>query len=132
MFEEASDDHVNESQSFKYAMAAAVQTVRTAPPNLAQAWAQKDWPEWDQSICCQLEQLENMGAWELVNPPKGANIIRSHFIFHYQHNAAGKIASRKVRLVSQGFSQQEGVDYNETFSPMAKLSAICIIAAIAA
>jgi len=45
---------------------------------------------------------------------------------------AGEIASCKVRLVAQGFLQQEGVDYNETFSPMAKLSAICIITAIAA
>jgi len=63
-------------------MAAAVQTARTDTPNIAQAQAQKDWPEWDQSICHELEQQENMGAWELVNPPKGANIIGSHFIFH--------------------------------------------------
>ena len=43
---------------------------------------------------------------------------------------AGKITSCKVRLVAQGFSQQEGVNYNETFTPTAKLSAIHIITAI--
>src|SRR5882724_9315602 len=73
-----------------------------------------------------------MGAWEFVDLPKGANVVGSHFVFHYKLNAAGKIASHKVRLVAQGFSQQEGVDYNETFSPMAKLSAICIIATLVA
>ena len=73
-----------------------------------------------------------MGAWELVDPPKDANIIGSHFVFHYKHNAAGKIASHKVRLVVQGFMQKEGIDYNETFSPMVKLSEIHIIVAIAA
>jgi len=70
---------------------------------------QVDWPKWDQSIHHELEQLEQMGAWELVDPPKDANIIGSHFVFHYKHNAAGKIASHKVRLVAQGFTQQEGI-----------------------
>ena len=59
-------------------------------------------------------------------------MLTSHFLFHYKLNAAGDVASYKVRLVAQGFSQQEGIDYNETFSPMAKLSAICIVAALTA
>jgi len=128
---DAGDSHIEETYSFEYARAAATQIMTTDPPNLAQVWMQTDWPKWDQSICCKLEQLEQMGAWELVYPPKDANIVGSCFIFHYKHNATGEIASHKVRLVAQGFSQQEGIDYNETFSPTAKLSAICIIAAVA-
>jgi len=112
-------------------MAAAVQTVRIDPSNISQAWMQTDWHKWDQSICCELKQLEQMGAWELVDPPKGMNIVGSCFVFHYKHNADGEIASHKVRLVAQGFSQQESINYSETFSPTAKLSAIHIIAAIA-
>jgi len=123
-------DHVNGSQPFEYAMAAA-QSMRTYPPNIAQEWMQADWPKWNQSICHELEQLEQMGAWELVDPPKDVNIFGSHFVFHYKLDVAGKVESCKVRLVAQGFSQQ-GVDYNETFSLMAKLSAICIIAALVA
>ena len=93
---------------------------------------QVDWPKWDQSIHHELEQLEQMGAWELVDPPKDTNIIGSHFVFHYKHNAASKIASCKVRLVAQGLAQQEGINYNETFSPTAELSEIHIITAITA
>jgi len=69
-------DHVDGSQPFQYAMAAA-QAMRTDPSDIAQACMQADWPKWDQSICHELEQLEQMGAWELVKPPKGANIIGS-------------------------------------------------------
>jgi Reverse transcriptase (RNA-dependent DNA polymerase) len=52
--------------------------------------------------------------------------------FYLKHDASGKIVAHKTRLVTQGFSQAEGINYNEMFSPTAKLSAICIIAAIAA
>jgi len=47
-------------------------------------------------------------------------------VLHYKHNAAGNIASRKARLVAQA----KGINYNETFSPTAKLSAIRIITTI--
>ena len=113
-------------------MATATQIVTTDPLNLAQVRTQTDWPEWDQSIRHELQQLEWMGAWELVDLPKDANVVGSHFVFHYKLNVAGKIASSKVRLIAQGFSQQEGVNYNQTFSPTAKLSTICIIATLAA
>ena len=109
-------DHVDGSQPFEYTMA-AVQAMRTNPPNIAEAQMQADWPKWDQSIHCELKQLEWMGAWELVDPPKDVNIVKSHFISHYKLNMAGEIASCKVRLVAQGFSQQ-GVDYNKTFPLM--------------
>jgi Reverse transcriptase (RNA-dependent DNA polymerase) len=52
-------------------------------------------------------------------------------VFHYKHDASGMVVAHKTRLVAQGFSQAEGIDYNEVFSPTTKLSAICIIAAIA-
>ena len=52
-------------------------------------------------------------------------------MFHYKHDVSGNIIAPKTRLVAQGFSQAEGRDYNETFSPTAELSAIQIIATIA-
>ena len=63
---------------------------------------------------------------------RDTNIIGSKFMLHYKHDDAGNIGSRKARLVAQGFTQAEGIDYNETFSPTAKLSAICIITVITA
>jgi len=73
-----------------------------------------------------------MRTWELVEPPDGVNVVGSHFILHYKHDADGCIASQKAQLVTQGFTQVEGINYQETFSPMVKLSAIHMIIAIAA
>jgi len=110
-------DHVDGSQPFQYAMAAA-QAMRTDPSDIAQACMQADWLKWDQSIHHEVEkQLEQMETWDLVNLPKGANIVRSHLVFHYKLNTAGNVASHKFRLITQGFSQQ-GVDYNKTFPLM--------------
>ena len=116
---------------FEFAMAAAVQAVRNDPANMAQVKQLEDWPKWSESIQRELDQHKRMGTWELVKPPDGANIVGSHFIFHYKHDAAGNIVSRKARLVAQGYTQAEGIDYKETFSPTAKLSAIRVVIAIA-
>ena len=62
----------------------------------------------------------------------GANIVGSRFVFHYKHDSSSKVAAYKTRLVAQGFLQAAGIDYDETFSPTAKRSAVRIIAAIAA
>jgi Reverse transcriptase (RNA-dependent DNA polymerase) len=59
------------------------------------------------------------------------NIVGSWIVLHYKCNATGQVVSHKARLVTQGFSQAAGIDYNETFAPTAKLSAIHIIIALA-
>ena len=120
------------SQPLKSAMATAAQAMAGDPANIAKAKHLEDWPEWDKSIQCELDQHEKMRTWELVEPPEGVNIVGSHFVFHYKHDADGHIASRKAQLVAQGFTQVEGIDYQETFSPTVKLSAIHVIIAIAA
>ena len=93
-------------------MATAVQVVGNDPMSIQAAKGQANWPEWDASIWCKLAQLDHMDTWKLVEPPDRANIVGSKFVLHYKHNAASNIASRKVRLVVQGFTQAEGIDYN--------------------
>ena len=102
------------------------------PTNLNDARSHKDWPEWDASINWELEQHVNLRMWDLVEPPDGANIVGSRFVFHYKHDSSGKVAAYKTRLIAQGFSQAAGIDYDETFSPTTKLSTVRVIAAIAA
>ena len=121
----------NEQPPIEYAMIAAAHAMGRDPISISNAKKCEDWPEWDVAIQHGLAQHEQVGTWRLVKPPKDANIVSSHFIFHYKHSSDGNIASRKARLVVQGFTQEEGIDYQETFSPTAKLSAICIITAIA-
>lgn len=104
--------------------------IGTNPTNLSDAQSHEDWPQWDLSIKHELDQYANLHTWDLVKPLDNANIVGSKLVFHYKHDASGKVTAYKTRLVAQGFSQAEGIDYNETFSPTAKLSAIHIIAAI--
>ena len=67
----------------------------------------------------------------LVKPPPNINIVGSQIILHYKLDKDGKIGSHKSQLIAQGFTQQEGIKFTDTFSPTAKLIAVRIIAAIA-
>jgi hypothetical protein len=58
--------------------------------------------------------------WTLVSPPPGANIVSGKWIFRHKYNADGSLARHKARWVVRGFSQQPGVDFDETFSPVVK------------
>jgi Reverse transcriptase (RNA-dependent DNA polymerase) len=76
--------------------------------------------------------LKNAGTWELVDPPSGANIVGSKWVFRAKKDAAGNIARYKARLVAQGFSQVPGVDYFDTYAPVAKLASTRTVLALAA
>jgi hypothetical protein len=56
--------------------------------------------------------------------PPGANIVTGKWIFWHKFHASGSLACHKARWVVRGFSQREGVDYDETFSPIVKLASI--------
>ena len=57
--------------------------------------------------------------WELVPPPEGKNLVGSPSVLKVKHNQDGSMDRFEARLVAQGFSQVEGVDYKEVFSPVA-------------
>lgn len=69
----------------------------------------------------ELATLEAAETWVLEEPPPGANIISSKWVFKAKKNATGIIAHFKARLVAQGFSQIDGVDYDDTYAPIARL-----------
>ncbi|SDA04126.1 BZ3500_MvSof-1268-A1-R1_C045g00141 [Microbotryum saponariae] len=64
--------------------------------------------------------------------PPGAKVLGSRFIFRTKRDQLGKITSHKGRLVAQGFSQRPGIDYDETFAPVAKFTSIRALIALAA
>jgi len=76
--------------------------------------------------------LEDAGTWELVDLPAGANLVGSKWVFWVKKDAAGQVVHFKAHLVAQGFSQVPGVDYFNTFMPVAKLASIQTVLAMAA
>jgi hypothetical protein len=70
-------------------------------------------------------------TWHLVAPRAGLNVIDSKWVLKLKHNLDGSIAHYKARLVAKVFKQQYDVDYDATFSPVVKLTAIRLLLSLA-
>jgi hypothetical protein len=77
----------------------------------------------------ELENFERNQVWELVDPPLGCKPIGTKWVWKNKEGEKGEMVKNKSRLVAQGFSQKEGIDYEETFAPVARLEAIRILQA---
>ncbi|GKB97369.1 retrovirus-related pol polyprotein from transposon TNT 1-94, partial [Tanacetum coccineum] len=80
----------------------------------------------------ELNQFERNKVWTLVPKPHGKTIIGTKWIWKNKMDENGIVIKNKARLVAQGYNQQEGIDYEETFAPVARLEAIRIFLAYAA
>ena len=76
--------------------------------------------------------MKAAGTWELVDVPAGANIVGSKWVFRAKKDTARNIVHYKAHLVAQGFSQVPGVNYFDTFAPVACLASIRAVLALAA
>jgi len=75
----------------------------------------------------ELNQFQRNDVCDLVPKPPQKNIIGTKWVFRNKLNEQGEITRNKARLVAQGYSQQEGIDYTKTFSPVARLEAIRLL-----
>ncbi|GLU00649.1 hypothetical protein SLE2022_179980 [Rubroshorea leprosula] len=77
-------------------------------------------PEWQRAMQEEFLALQRNQTWVLVSPQSGANIVGSKWVYRIKQRADGSIERYKARLVAQGYTQQPGIDYDETFSPVVK------------
>ena len=76
----------------------------------------------------ELSSLDKNGTWVLVNKAKGTKLVRCKWIFNPKEEILGVEKARfKVPLVAKGFTQREGIDYNEVFSLVVKHPSIRIV-----
>ncbi|KAA0067336.1 gag-pol polyprotein [Cucumis melo var. makuwa] len=85
---------------------------------------------WINAMQEELLQFKRNNVWTLVPKPNGANVIGTKWIFKNKTDEYGSVIRNKARLVAQDYAQVEGVDFDETFAPVARLKAICLLLCI--
>ncbi|WKA05139.1 hypothetical protein VitviT2T_023122 [Vitis vinifera] len=79
----------------------------------------------------ELNQFERSEVWELMSRPQNQSVIGIRWVFKNKMDENGIIIRNKARLVAQGFNQEEGIDYEETFALVARMEAIRMLLAFA-
>jgi hypothetical protein len=79
----------------------------------------------------ELDQIEKNDTWELVPRPKDKNVIGTKWVYRNKLNEDGQVTRNKARLVCKGYAQVEGINFEETFSPVAIMEEIRLILAYA-
>ena len=80
----------------------------------------------------EFEIIEKNKTWELVDRPHHKEIIGVKWVYKVKYNADGSVQRNKAMLVAKGYSQQPGIDYQETFAPVARLDTVRAIISLAA
>ena len=87
--------------------------------------------EWKDAMIEEYQSIMKNDAWDVVPRLEGKSTVTSKWIYKIKHAVDGSIEKYKARFVAHGFSQKEGIDYEETFVPIARYTSIRSILALA-
>lgn len=101
----------------------------TDPSDFKEAVKSKAWRE---AMDDEINSIISNDTWELCDLPDGKKAIGLKWIFKTKFNSEGKIQKLKARVVAKGYSQRPGIDYEEVFSPVARMETVRMVLALAA
>ncbi|KAJ9563615.1 hypothetical protein OSB04_008775 [Centaurea solstitialis] len=101
--------------------------ISPIPRSTAQAMCD---PHWRAAMDAEMAAILSNYTWDLVPKPSDANIVGNRWLFRHKFDSNGRLERYKARLVAQGFSQQPGLDFDDTFSPVVKPATIRTVLSI--
>ena len=102
------------------------------PSSYREAMKSTDKEMWVEAMNKEISSLKENQTWDLTKLPKNRKALRCKWVFRIKRNPDGTVDKYKARLVAVGYSQKKGIDYDKTFSPVAKMSSIRALLSIAA
>ncbi|GKA14899.1 retrovirus-related pol polyprotein from transposon TNT 1-94 [Tanacetum coccineum] len=107
----------------------ALTVSQTEPKNIKEAMADSAWIKAMQE---ELHQFDRLDVWELVDRPLCKNVINLKWLWKNKRDEENTVIRNKARLVAKGYAQKEGIDFEESFAPVARLEAVRLFIAYAA
>lgn len=109
-----------------------VMKPRAEPKSYQMAMKSNDAKAWKEACDKEMKSIKDMGVWDIVDRPKNVPVVGGRWHFKLKLNPDGSVNKHKARYVAKGYTQTEGVDFNETYAPTGRLASFRVLVAIAA
>ncbi|WVZ50711.1 hypothetical protein U9M48_001943 [Paspalum notatum var. saurae] len=108
-----------------------VYLVDDTPTSISEAYASPDADNWKEAVQSELDSILSHGTWELTERLYGCKPVGCKWVFKKKLRPDGTIEKYKARLVAKGYTQKEGEDFFDTYSPIARMTTICVLLSMA-
>nr|ABG66099.1 retrotransposon protein, putative, Ty1-copia subclass [Oryza sativa Japonica Group] len=109
-----------------------VYLVDDTPKSISEAYASPDADYWKKAVRSEMDSIITNGTWEVTERPYGCKPVGCKWVFKKKLRPDGTIEKYKARLVAKGYTQKEGEDFFDTYSPVARLTTIRVLLSLAA